>query len=114
MKKYIGKNSIISFILLIAVISMPLGVIPKKAKAQSYGGVNLSGAIEILPLCRDAMTESMDGLFNGVGDLFSDDPENNMSEWYGDDLEGTDIMLSDEDINTPWTDITGTDEDINT
>ncbi len=77
-KKYLN-NSIISFLLIVSTILMPLGLIPKKAEAQSMTGyaTGLGPAIAALPQCKNVINSSINNLFSGVGNLFSSGVDSN-------------------------------------
>jgi len=57
---------------------MPLSFIPRKVEAQSIGGYasGLAPAIALLPQCKAIRDSAINGLFSGIGGLFSSDKNN--------------------------------------
>ena len=67
MGKIYSKNSIISLILVVCIISMPLAFFPtKKAQAQSiYSRVgSISSLVTQMPGCKDMITSGIKSLFS--------------------------------------------------
>lgn len=99
---------------------MPFSLIPKKAQAQNisgYGGVGLGAAVSSLPLCKDAISSSMSGLFSGISSLFDNTPGYNSSDIP--DLESLDFkidpktgLILDDVVNTANKDFSSVDVNI--